>query len=64
MLNTDPINGTWGQVASTMSIQLAFSLSAGGDAGVNGLFLVTPAPGSVALIGLGLIVGRRRRRRE
>ncbi|MHC5022341.1 MAG: PEP-CTERM sorting domain-containing protein [Planctomycetota bacterium] len=63
VLNTDPISGSHGPVGSSMGIELAFSMTPGANAGVNGLFLITPAPGTLALLAVGAVVGRRRRRR-
>lgn len=61
-LGTDPISGSHGPVSSNMFIDFAFSLTPGADGGLNGIFVLTPAPGSLALLAFAGVCGRRRRR--
>lgn len=52
--------GFGGDPLTQLSITLAFELSPGAVAGVNGM--LSPSPGGLALLGLAVLVGRRRRR--
>lgn len=61
-LSTDPINGSLPGVTGEMSITLAFQITPGADGGVNGILVLVPAPGALAMLGLGLVAPRRRRR--
>ncbi|HWB19138.1 MAG TPA: hypothetical protein VG711_02475 [Phycisphaerales bacterium] len=55
-------NGTIAAINSSIGIRLSFSLSAGGIATVSGGFMLTPAPGAMALLGMAGLVKNRRRR--
>lgn len=72
-LETDPVTGSYGAVTQNVQIDLAFRLTGADDGanpqtvlvGVSGNFILSqvPAPGSLALLAVGAIIGSRRRRR-
>jgi hypothetical protein len=62
-LNTAPESGLFAAVAESISIRLAFSITAGSVGGPTGVFAIIPGPASLALLGIaGLAAGRRCRR--
>lgn len=52
-----------GPGGSEIGIRLAFTLGAGDQMSYTGVFVIVPAPGALALLGLGGLVANRRRRR-
>jgi hypothetical protein len=52
----------YGAVTTNIAIRLNFTLTAGDSASFTSLFVVVPGPGALAVAGLGLFVGGRRRR--
>lgn len=52
----------FGAVNTNIAIRLQFTLTAGDSASFTSLFVVVPAPGALAIAGLGLLAGRGRRR--
>lgn len=52
----------YGAVTTNIAIRLQFTLTAGDSASFTSLFVVVPAPGALAIAGLGLFAGRGRRR--
>ena len=54
--------GSVGDVATSIGVNLNFTLSPGETLGITGNFTIAPAPGALALLGIAGLAGRRRRR--
>lgn len=57
-------NQPYGAVTTNIAIRLAFTLTAGDSASFTSLFVVVPAPGALALVAVGGLVGVGGRRRR